>query len=57
MTKICGIWKRTTADGRVFYSGNLSPTADVLLFPVDDGSKKPAFDLFIAERKRKGEIG
>jgi len=53
MTKLCGIWKRETADGRVFYSGNLSPTADVLLFPVEDGSKKPAFDLFIAERKRK----
>jgi len=59
MIKLCGLWKSQTKDGKVYYSGGLSYSTNILLFPnkykesADD--KKPDLILYIAKKEKKEE--
>ena len=49
--QICALWRTESKDKKIYYRGILNPRVDVLLFPVEDGERRPAFDLCLAERK------
>ena len=57
MIKLCGLWKNKTSEGKTYYSGGLSYSTNILLFPnkykesADD--KKPDLILYIARKEKK----
>ena len=57
MIKLCGLWKSQTKDGKVYYSGGLSYSSNLLLFPnkykESPDDKKPNLILYIARKEKK----
>ncbi len=54
MIKLCGLWKSQTNEGKVYYSGGLSYSTNLLLFPnkykESPDDKKPDLILLSAQR-------
>jgi len=50
LIKLTGLWERKSKDGKVYYSGNLSTTAKVLLFKNDNkkNDRGPDLALYLA---------
>ena len=57
MIKLCGLWKSQTSEGKVYYSGGLSYSTNLLLFPnaykESPDDKKPDLILYIGKREKK----
>jgi len=56
MIKLCGLWKSQTSEGKVYYSGGLSYSTNILLFPNSykkEGDKNPDLILYIGKREKK----
>lgn len=57
MIKLCGLWKNQTKDSKVYYSGGLSYSTNLLLFPnaykESSDDKKPDLILYIARKEKK----
>ena len=57
MIKLCGPWKSQTSEGKVYYSGGLSYSTNLLLFPnaykESPDDKKPDLILYIGKREKK----
>lgn len=57
MIKLCGLWKSQSKAGKVYYSGGLSYSTTLLLFPntykesADDN--KPDLILYISKKEKK----
>lgn len=57
LVKLTGLWKKEGKDGKVYYSGGLTYSTNILLFPnkykesADD--KKPDLILYIARKEKK----
>ncbi len=57
MIKLCGLWKQETKEGKVYYSGGLTYSTNLLLFTntykdsPDD--KKPDLILYIGKKEKK----
>lgn len=56
MIKLCGLWKSQTKDGKTYYSGGLTYSTNLLLFPntykkPDD--KQPDLVLYLAKKEKK----
>lgn len=56
LVKLTGLWKQEDKDGKVYYSGGLSYSTNILLFPnkykqsADD--KNPDLILYIAKKEK-----
>lgn len=57
--KIGGLWKKESADGVVFYSGNLSYSSNLLIFKnkFKRSERDPDLILYISEKKKKDKDG
>jgi len=56
MIKLCGLWKNQAKDGKVYYSGGLSYSTNLLLFPnkyKEKGDKNPELILYISKKEKK----
>lgn len=56
MIKLTGLWKSQTKDGKTYYSGGLSYSTNLLLFPnqyKEPGDKNPDLILYISKKERK----
>ena len=57
MIKLCGLWKSQTNEGKVYYSGGLSYSTNLLLFPnaykESPDDKKPDLILYLARKEKK----
>lgn len=57
MIKLCGLWKNKTKDGKVYYSGGLTYSSNLLLFSnaykESPDDKKPDLILYIGKKEKK----
>ena len=57
MIKLCGLWKSQSKDSKVYYSGGLSYSTNLLLFPntykKSPDDKQPDLVLYIGKREKK----
>lgn len=56
LIKLCGLWKSQTSEGKVYYSGGLSYSTNLLLFPnsyKEKGDKNPDLILYIGKKEKK----
>ena len=57
MIKLCGLWKNQAKDGKVYYSGGLSYSTNMLLFPnaykESPDDKKPDLILYTGKKEKK----
>lgn len=56
MIKLCGLWKSQTKDGKVYYSGGLSYSTNLLLFPNSykkEGDNNPDLIVYIGKKEKK----
>lgn len=57
MIKLCGLWKNKTKDGKVYYSGGLTYSTNLLLFSnaykENPDDKKPDLILYIGKKEKK----
>lgn len=57
MIILCGLWKNQTSDGKVYYSGGLTYSTNLLLFPnkykESPDDKKPDLILYIGKKEKK----
>ena len=56
LVKLAGLWKQEGKDEKVYYSGSLSYSTNILLFPNSfkkEGDKQPDLNLFIARKEKK----
>jgi hypothetical protein len=55
MIKLCGLWKKESKDGATYYSGKLSYSTNILLFPnkYKQGEKDPDLILYIGKAEKK----
>jgi hypothetical protein len=53
--KLTGLWKNTSKDGQIFYSGSLSPTVRVLVFKNNfkKEDRDPDLVLYLAPADKK----
>jgi len=54
--KLCGLWKQTTKDGKVYYSGGFGYGAGLQLFTnkyKEGDPKKPDLILYVVKKKPK----
>lgn len=58
LIKLTGLWKRKSKSGKVYYSGNLSSTAKVLLFKNDnkENDRDPDLALYLARPGKKLQL-
>jgi len=58
MFKLCGLWKQQSADGKTYYSGSLTYSTNLLLFPnkyKEPNNKQPDLILYIAKKEKKAK--
>jgi len=56
LIKLTGLWKQEGKDGKIYYSGGLSYSTNLLLFPnkyKQPGDKNPDLILYIAKKEKK----
>ena len=55
MIKLCGLWKKESKDGTVFYQGKLSYSSNILLFKnkFKRNEKDPSLILYLSEVQKK----
>jgi len=57
MIKLCGLWKQKTKEGKVYYSGGLTYSTNLLLFTntykESPDDKKPDLILYVAKKEKK----
>jgi len=55
MIKLCGLWKKEGKEGNVYYSGKLSYSTNLILFPnkYKQNEKDPSLILYIAKFEKK----
>ena len=58
LIKLTGLWKRKSKSGKVYYSGNLSTTAKVLLFKNDNkkNDRDPDLVIYLARLGKKLQL-
>ena len=58
LVKLTGLWKQKDKEGKTYYSGGLTYSTNILLFPNSykkEGDKQPDLNLFICKKKKKEE--
>lgn len=56
LIKLCGLWKSQTNEGKVYYSGGLSYSTNLLLFPnkyKKEGDKQPDLIVYVGRKEKK----
>ena len=58
LIKLTGLWEKKSKDGKVYYSGNLSSTAKVLLFKNDNkkNERDPDLALYLTRPGKKLQL-
>jgi len=56
MVKLCGLWKNETKAGKTYYSGNLTYSTNILIFPneyKEGHDNRPDVIAYIARKEEK----